>query len=76
MSTGKPIVIQVNKPIVIQVEGGVVQAVMNVPEGVVVQIVDFDVEGADENRLSKWVGDEGNEVDCILSEYTYGRDDT
>ena len=65
-----------NKPIVIQVEGGLVQAVMNVPEGVVVQVVDFDVEGVDEDRLSKWEGTDGTQEDCIISEYTYGRDDT
>jgi hypothetical protein len=65
-----------SKPIVVQIEGGLVQAVMNVPKGVTVQIVDFDTDGVDKDRLSKWINDEGKEEDCIISEYTFGKDDT
>ena len=66
------------KPIVIQVSGGLVQAVMNVPKGVTVQVVDFDTDGEDpeDGRLSKWVSDDGKSEDCFITEYTFGRDDT
>ena len=63
MSTGKPIVVQVS--------GGLVQAVMNVPEGVVVQVVDFDVEGVDDDLLSKWEGIDGTVEECVITEYSW-----
>lgn len=40
------------KTIVITVEGGVIQAIERIPKGVRVRVLDFDTDGADEERLT------------------------
>lgn len=40
-----------NKQIVVTVEGGVIQAITGIPEGVEVKVIDFDAEGSENYEL-------------------------
>jgi hypothetical protein len=40
------------RKIIVEVEGGVVQSVRNIPRGIVIEIRDFDTDGAEENTES------------------------
>jgi hypothetical protein len=50
----------------ISVEGGVVQGVTIKNAPCIVRVYDFDIDGVDEDRLSKSLD---GEDDCVLSEY-------
>lgn len=39
------------KPIVIIIKGGAIHAVNNVPEGLTVEVRDYDIDGCDEAQL-------------------------
>ena len=41
-----------DKIITVTVEGGVVQAVEDIPAGITVRVLDFDTDGADEESLT------------------------
>ncbi|MFH0989851.1 MAG: hypothetical protein V1799_07535 [bacterium] len=60
-----------NEPIEIFVfvEGGNVQDVTQVPEGVKVTIVDWDIEGTEEANLHEWRHEDGVVEQCILCTY-------
>ena len=38
--------------ITVTVEGGIVQAIDGIPPGVIIRILDFDIEGAQENAIT------------------------
>lgn len=40
------------KTIIISVEGGVIQNIGNIPDGVAVEVRDYDIDGVDPDRLS------------------------
>jgi hypothetical protein len=46
----------------VYVRGGVIQDIDNIPEGVTVKVFDYDIDGADDDRLSK----DENGKDCHL----------
>ncbi len=50
------------------VEGGVVQDVENSLLGVVVEVYDFDIDGADEEKLETY-----KDRKCFISRYGAGR---
>jgi hypothetical protein len=54
-----------NKVIKITVKDGMVEIIDDIPEGIIVMILDYDIEGSDENRLTK--DSEGK--CCIVSIY-------
>ena len=41
-----------NKVITVTVEGGVVQGIDGIPAGVIIRVLDFDTEGAEEESLT------------------------
>lgn len=47
-------------PIIIKIDGGLVQDIEGIPEGVTVLVRDFDTEGCDESDIDG-VDDDGNE---------------
>ncbi|GMU20581.1 MAG: hypothetical protein AMXMBFR13_06780 [Phycisphaerae bacterium] len=49
--------------ILVTVEGGLIQAIDNIPPDVVVKVMDFDTEGVDEQYLSE--KDRGEK--CVIS---------
>lgn len=51
------------KEVIITVTGGVAE-VKSAPPGINVKIVDFDIEGVEENRLDKFEGS-----DCVISNH-------
>lgn len=56
---------KLNESIVISVDGGLVQDISGIPEGVGVEVWDYDTEGMDEERIEE--DDNGNEF--VRSEY-------
>ncbi len=48
------------------VEGGVIQDVLNVPKGITVRVIDYDIDGADPEHLSPSPYDDN---EAIISEY-------
>jgi len=58
-----------NTPILVIVQGGLVQDVVNIPSGLTVQVIDYDTEGEEDERL------EISPVDghvCCLSTFPAG----
>lgn len=51
------------KPLYIIMDGGIIQEVLNVPDGVDLQVIDYDVDGVDLDRITKSPLDP--EQDCI-----------
>lgn len=49
--------------IYIKVIGGLISDIDNIPEGITIKILDYDIQGAEEDRLTK---DEEGE-DCVES---------
>jgi hypothetical protein len=51
--------------ITVVLEGGIVQEVKNIPPGINIQVIDYDVEGADEVQVSPLDGEA-----CVISQYS------
>jgi hypothetical protein len=52
-------------PIRVIVSGGLVQDVLDIPVGMLVQVIDYDVEGVDIDSLNK----DADGEDCIICTY-------
>jgi hypothetical protein len=54
--------------ITVTMEGGIIQDITGIPEGVCVEVIDFDVEGIEESRIEKVNGHDATVVDWTREE--------
>jgi hypothetical protein len=44
--------------VIIDVEGGIIQSIKNIPPGIIIEVRDYDVEGADTEEIKTIDGEE------------------
>lgn len=54
-----------NKVIKITVKGGMVELEDKIPEGIIVMVIDYDIDGVEDSKLSK----DAEGKNCIVSIY-------